>query len=179
MFSSSPPVPTPTLDDESAPLPESELLVAPVPAGRDVTLCFASPFELFLTLDGRRVTKHVDAAERRVLVWAHRRLPALYGALEERLGLRAMLTDEDVVVTDACELSSGSFLDHTRLRQLLSGAGVALPPLAVLGPLATRTELKERLRALYAVGTPVEVRAEEDGRVTSRRRLQVGREMRA
>lgn len=174
MFTPSPPVPTPTLDDD-APLPESELLVAPVPSGHEVTLRFASPFEVFVTLDGRRVTEHTDPLERRVLIWAHRRLPALYRALEERLGLRAVLTGDDVVVTDACELQDGAFFDHTRLRQTLSGTNVALLPLAVLGPVPSKAELKERLRAMYAVGTLVEVRGEEDGRVTSRRRLQVGR----
>lgn len=175
MFPAAPPLPTPRLDDEDAPLPERELVVAPVPSGRDLTLRFASPFEVFVTLDGKRVTEHADPAERQVLVWAHRRLPALYRALEERVGLRAVLTDDGVIVTDACELSSGTFLDHARLRQTLAGANVSLLPFAVLGPVATKAELKERLRGMYAVGTPVEVRGEEDGRVLGRRRVKVGR----
>ena len=175
MFQSPAPVPTPALDDEDSPLVESELLVAPVPAGRPVTLRFASAFEVFLTLDDKRVSEHDEEDERRVLIWAHRRLPVLYRALEEKLGLHALLTADDVVVTDVTELPEPAFYDHARLRQTLAGAGVSLLPLAVLGSVANKSELKERLRAMYAVGTPVEVRAEEDGRVTSRRRLQVGR----
>ncbi len=175
MFQSPSPVPQPVLDDEDSPLSGSELLVAPVPSGRALTLRFASPFELFVTLDERRVTEHDEPDERRVLIWAHRRLPVLYRALEERLGLRALLTPDDVIVTDLSELAQPAFYDHARVRQTLAGANVSLLPLAMLDSVSNNVELKERLRAMYAVGTPVEVRAEEGGRVTSRRRLQVGR----
>lgn len=176
MYPTVTPVPLPAFDDDDAPLPESELLVAPIPAGRDVTLRFASPFEVFLTLDGRRVATHDDEDERRLLIWAHRRLPVLYGALEERLGVRAVLTSDHIVVTDVIDLQEPAFLDHARARQLLASTDVALLSPAVLGSVTGKGELRDRLRAMYAVGTALEVRAEEEGRVTSRRRLRVGRD---
>lgn len=167
-------LPRPGYDDADAELPEEELLALPVPAGREVGLRFASPYEAFLTLDGKRVLTHETQAERRLHLWLGRRLPALYSALESRYGLWAVLQEREVVVLDMADLDEGTFLDHARVRRALGQARVSLPSLAVLGSVTTKGELLARLRGVYAAGAAVEVRAEDVGRVTSRRRVVVG-----
>lgn len=174
-MSLSPSVPTVSFEEEAAPLGAGELLGFAVPLGREVSLRFASPFELFLTLDDRRVSEHDDASERQLMLWAHRRLPLLYRALGETLGLRAVLTAEDVVVLDVIELASGVGHDHMRVRSLLSGVDVALTQVATLGSDLDVDALHDRLRAVYVTGTVVEVRREAAGQVLSRRRLRVTR----
>ncbi|MFZ9885934.1 MAG: hypothetical protein ACO3JL_00420 [Myxococcota bacterium] len=170
-----PSVPSVSFEEEFAPLGPGELLGFAVPQGRAVTLRFPSAFELFLTLDDRRVTDHDDASERQLMLWAHRRLPLLYRALGETLGLRAVLTPEDVVVVDVVVLANGESYDHMRVRSLLSGVDVALTPVATLGSDLELDALHERLRSLYVTGTVVEVRREGNGQVLSRRRLRVAR----
>jgi hypothetical protein len=169
-------IPKPAYDDGDAPLPDSELVALPAPSGRAVTLQFASPWEAYLCLDGRRVVEHAAHDERRLLEWLHRRLPALHRALDLERGLRATLTDDGVCALDVVDLDSGEFLDHVRVRQTLGGAGVQLPGFAILGAVATKAELRDRLRGMYASGAALELRAEEAGRTVSRRHFRLGRE---
>lgn len=175
MFGLPPPIPEPAYEVDDEPAYEGDMVVFPVPQGRRVTLSFAGPYEGFLTLDDKRVIEHSDGDTRRLLLWQSRHLPALYRVLEQRYGVAGVLTGEGVVLVDGVELQTSTFLDHGRLRQLLGPVRARLPAFAILGPIGTRAELSHRLRGMFASGTHVEVRCEEEGRVTSRRRLQVGR----
>ena len=166
-------LPAPAYTDDEQPLADDELLALPVPSGKEVTLRFPSAYEAFLTLEGRRVLEHKTAEERCLQLWLGRRLPALHAALEQRYGMLAVLSGKELVVLDVADLDEGTFLDHARVRRALGQAKVSLPPLAVLGSVSNRGELLTRLRGVYAAGSAVEVRAEDAGRVTSRRRLVV------
>jgi cytidylate kinase len=165
----------PVFDDDDAPLPIADLVALPAVAGREVTLQFASPFEAYLTLDGRRLSEHHDDDERRLLTWLGRRTPELMRALDLDLAIRAVLTDAGVVVTDAVQMETQTFLDHARLRQRLSSAHVELPTFAVLGAVPNKAELMQRLRGMFAAGTSVEVRVEEERQAKTRRVVHVGR----
>ena len=174
----------PHVDPDDAPLPEGDVVTAPVPSGPVVTLRFASPYEPWLTLRGQRVLGDDGDDTRSVLLWLSRRLAALTRALDVTRGLRATLTPAQhagtphasvVVVTDVIRLEDGSAADHQSLATVLEGARVKLPAFAVLGPAMSRNELLLRVRTLYAAGTPLEVRSEDQERVLGRRRLRVGR----
>ncbi len=165
----------PAVDADDAPIPDGDVITAPVPSGPVVTLRFASSFEPWLTLDGKRVVGDDDADARSVLIWMSRRLAALMRALDLSRGLRATLTQRDIVVTDVVRLDDGSAADHGSLGGILEGARVKTLPFAVLGPSMSKSELLIRVRTLYAAGTPLEVRIEDNERVLGRRRLRVGR----
>lgn len=173
-------VPEPPYDAEDAPLGEGDVVTAPVPLGRTITLRFASPYEPWLTLDNTRVVADVDVDSRAALLWMSRRLAALFRALDLERGLRAVLTGAPkdaggVVVTDVIRLEDGVAADHGSLSAILDGAHVTTPPFAVLGPTHNKGELMARARTLYAAGTPLDVRLEDNERVLARRRLRVGR----
>lgn len=170
-----PSIPEPTYDEGDNSTGEGDLVVCPVPKGRRVTLAFAGPYEAFLTLDDQRVTEHTDRTTRRLLTWQARHLPALYRALEHRVGLAGVLDEDGVVVCDAIDLERGAFFDHVRLRQLMAPVRARLPAFALVEGVSSRAELSQRLRSMFAAGAFVEVRTEEAGRALSRRRLQVGR----
>lgn len=165
----------PAIDADDAPVPDGDVVTAPVPSGPIVTLRFASSFEPWLTLDGKRVVGDDDADARTVLIWMSRRLAALMRALDLSRGLRAVLTQRDIVVTDVVRLDDASAADHGSLGAILEGARVKTLPFAVLGPSMSKSELLVRVRTLYAAGTPLEVRIEDNERVLGRRRLRVGR----
>lgn len=165
----------PALDADDAPVPDGDVVTAPVPGGSVVTLRFASSFEPWLTLNGKRVVGDDDAEARAVLIWMSRRLAALMRALDLGRGLRATLTQKEIVVTDVIRLEDGSAADHGSLGAILEGARVKTLPFAVLGPSMSKSELLLRVRTLYAAGTPLEVRIEDHERVLGRRRLRVGR----
>lgn len=180
-------LPEPTLDDDNAPLPEGEVVALPVPSGTRATLRFPSSFELVLTLGGRRITEDDGPAARDLLLWASRRLPALWRALGERTVLLATHAEGAIVVTDLVDVERDldaagdepvyrhTFLDHGALRERLEPCGVTLARFSLLGALGTKAELERRVRAAWAPGTLVEVRVEDDGTILSRRRLRVGR----
>ena len=165
----------PAIDADDAPVPDGDVVTAPVPSGPIETLRFASPFEPWLTLNGKRVIGDDDVDSRAVLLWMSRRLAALMRALDLARGLRAVLTAKDIVVTDVIRLDDGSAADHGSLGAVLEGARVKTLPFAVLGPSMSKSELLVRARTLYAAGTPLEVRIEDNDRVLGRRRLRVGR----
>ncbi len=171
----------PPLDNDDAPFPEGDVVTAPVPSGAAVTLRFASPYEPWLTLRGHRVLVDDGDESRSVLLWLSRRLAALTRALDVTRGLRATLSPGGgphggvVVVTDVIRLEDGSAADHQSLATVLEGARVKLLAFAVLGPAMSRNELLARVRTLYAAGTPLEVRSEDQERVLGRRRVRVGR----
>lgn len=188
----------PALDDDSAALPEGEVVALPVPVGTRATLRFPSPFEALLTLGGRRVTQDDSPAARDLLLWSQRRLPALWRALGEHTVLLASHAEGSVVITDLALLERdldadtsdtaddadgappapvyrATFLDHGTLRERLEPCGVPLARFSLLGALGTKAELERRVRAAWAPGTLVEVRVEDDGAIVSRRRLRVGR----
>jgi hypothetical protein len=170
----------PPIDADDAPVPDGDVVTAPVPSGPVVTLRFASPFEPWLTLNGKRVVADDDGDARVVLLWMSRRLAALMRALDTSRGLRATVTGarstgEAIVVTDVVRLDDGSAADHGSLGANLEGARVKTLPFAVLGPSMSKSELLLRVRTLYAAGTPLEVRIEDNERVLGRRRLRVGR----
>lgn len=177
----------PVLDDENAPLPDGEVVALPLPSGTRTTLRFPSPFELVLTLAGRRVTAADTPAARALLLWSSRRLPALWRALGERTVLLAAHAEGAIVVTDlvALEVESHAdddrpmtrarFLDHGELRERLEPCAVQLAHFSLLGAVGTKAELERRVRGNWAPGTQVEVRVEDEGHIVSRRRLRVGR----
>ncbi len=177
----------PPLDDENEPLPEGEVVALPLPSGTRTTLRFPSPFELVLTLAGRRITAADTPAARDLLLWSSRRLPALWRALGERTVLLAAYAEGAVVVTDLVELEVDTrgddeqpntralFLDHGALRERLEPCAVQLAHFSLLGAVGTKAELERRVRGNWAPGTQVEVRVEDEGRIVSRRRLRVGR----
>lgn len=170
----------PPLDADDAPLKDGDVVTAPVPSGPVVTLRFAQAFEPWLTLNGKRVIGDDDADSRAVLLWMSRRLAALMRALDLSRGLRGTLTgprnvDGGIVVTDIIRLEDGAAADHGSLGAMLEGARVKTLPFAVLGPSMSKSELLARARTLYAAGTPLEVRVEDQERVLGRRRLRVGR----
>lgn len=165
----------PVLDADDAPLPEGEIVVAALPSGSAIGLRFASAYEPWLSLDGRRVVDDSSVAHRAVLIWATRRKTALYRILDVLRGLHATLTSSGIVVTDLVNLDDGSAADHAGLAAALERARVKTPTFAVLGDGGHRVDVFARARSLYAVGTPVELRVEDQGRVVSRRRWRVGR----
>lgn len=165
----------PVYDDEAAPLPEGEIVVAAVPSGPGVTLRFASPYEPWLGLDGRRVVDETSAAHRTLLTWLGRRKLALFRVLDVMHGLRATLTSTGVVVTDLVQLDDLRAAAHTALATCGERLRVKVPGFAALGDADHRVDLGVRVRALYAAGTPIELRVEDRGVVVSRRRLRVGR----
>lgn len=165
----------PHLDADDAPLPEGELVVAPLPSGGAVTLRFASAYEPWLSLDRRRVLEDASPAHRAVLIWASRRKTALYRVLDVLRGLRATLTSTGVVVTDLIQLDDGTAADHGTLAAVLERARVKTPAFATLGDAGHRVDVQARARLLYAAGTPVELRIEDGGQIVSRRRWRVGR----
>jgi hypothetical protein len=100
----------------------------------------------------------------------------LWRALDVERGVRATLVGAQMIVTDLVSLADGAAVDHGGLMSVLEGARVKTPTFAVLGSsMPTRAELLARARALYAAGTPLDVRVEEQGRVLARRTLRVGR----
>ena len=167
-------VPEVGLERDLTRISEGDLVVFPRSPGPTVTLRFPAPYEPFLRVDGKRLLEANTSAERVLLIWLGRRLPALSRILEERTGLRAVLHKDVVRVSELVELESENLLDHSAMRRL-SEADVTLPAFAVLGPMGSRAELMSRLRSIYAAGTQVEVRGEEMGRTLWRGHLEVGR----
>jgi hypothetical protein len=166
----------PVVDSDDAPLPEGEVVAAPLPSGRAMSLRFASPYEPWIDLDGRRVIDDVDGDARTVLTWVARRLTALFRALDLHRGLRATLTPAgQVVVTDIVGVDDGVAIDHDALSATLEGARVKTLDFAALGVGGGRAELLARVRGLYAAGTLLELRVEDGRRVVARRRWRVGR----
>jgi hypothetical protein len=165
----------PAFDADDAPLPDGEAVAAPQTVGARVTLRFVSPYEPWLSLDGHRIAADHGGAGRTLLVWFGRRQSALLRALDLGRGLRASLGPDGLVVTDIVELADGVAVDHGSLMAALEGARVRLPPFAALGTSLGRSELLARARSLYAAGTPLDVRIEEQQRVVGRRSLRVGR----
>jgi hypothetical protein len=158
------------------PWPEGDVVIIPVGSGLAVTLSFAAPFEPLLTLDG--VQLHGAAmsndGHRQLALWLARHMPALWRALGDRLSVRGTLTaDGHVVVSDVLDAQANS-IDHVQLQERLQHAGVLMPAFAVLG-VAQRDDVIDRARALFASGTPLELRVEGDGRVLHRERLRIDR----
>jgi hypothetical protein len=166
----------PEVDDDDSPLPEGEVVAAPLPSGRALGLRFASPYEPWLTLEGKRVVEDVDVDSRTVLVWMMRRLTPLYRALHVMRGLTGTLTATGtVVVRDVVNFDDKSALEHGALSSLLESSRTKTLDFSALGMSSTRQELHARVRGLFAAGTPLEVRVEDGQRVISRRRWRVGR----
>lgn len=176
MFEDTPDIPSPIvteLDDPQA--TEGEVIALPISAGRTFSLLFTSPYEAYLRLEGQRVVQDDNEHTRQLLMWQGRHLTSLFRTLGLHFGVRGILNEGDVVVTDLFDRDRGLFVDHIGLRQRLLDTGVQLPSFAVLGPTATRAELSQRLRSIFASGTAVEIRNEEAGRVSARRQVHVGR----
>jgi hypothetical protein len=166
----------PVIDPDDAPMPDGEVVAAPLPSGRTLTVAFVSPYEPWFALDGQRISQERCGDDRGVLLWGSRRLTALYRALDVSRGIRATLTaGGSIVVTDVINLDDGEPLDHNALLATLEGAQVRPLDFAALGPTSSRTELVQRVRGLYAVGTLLEVRVEDGCKVLTRRRWRVGR----
>lgn len=165
----------PALDPDDAPLPEGEVVMAALPKGATIGVRFASPYEPWLTLDGRRVVDDTSPEARGLLMWALRRKTSLYRALDVLRGLRGILTPSGVVVVDLVELASGAAADHGTLGAMLERIRARTLTFATLGDADHRIDVSSRARSLFAVGTPVELRVEDRGSVVSRRRWRVGR----
>ena len=189
-------IPEPPLDADDVPLPDGEAVALPIPTGAAMTLRFPSPFEPYIVLGGARIVDDISPEAREVLLWASRRLPALWRALEDRVALCAVFEQRSdhqrndrsesrgerpgapIVVTDLVALERDEepvWFDHGLLRERLEAANVELARFSLLGALSTKAELERRVRATYAPGTLVEVRVEDGRRVVARRRVRVGR----
>jgi hypothetical protein len=167
----------PFLDEEpvDAPLFEGEIVVRPVGAPAQLTLYFASVWEPFLFVDGVRLISHENARHRHTFMWLGRHLPVLFRALEDHRVLHGEVTDAGVVVVDVATLEDRIFLDHAQVRRALGTGVFQFAPFALLGPIASKNDLMQRLRGMYATGSRVEVRREDTGRVLGRRVVKVGR----
>lgn len=165
----------PDVEADDVPLPEGEVVAAALPSGLAVSVRFASPYEPWLSLDGRRVIEDASAEHRLALLWLQRRLTSLYRALDIHRGLRGRLTVSGVIITDLVTLEDGVAADHGTLASVLEGARVRTLDFAALGAAGSRSDLLGRVRGLYAAGTPLEVRVEDQQRVIARRRWRVGR----
>jgi len=174
-YSASSVIPEPDYDADDAPLTDGEAVAMPLPVGAPITLRFPSSYETYVMLGDRRIVEDDGPEAREVLLWTARRLPSLWRALEDRAGLRGVLIEGRVVVTDLYDVHNATFVDHGLLREKLEPAAIELGRFSLLGPIGTRAELVQRVRAIYAPGTVVEVRVEDGRRVVSRRRLRVGR----
>lgn len=175
-LASPPHVPLPPVQEDPDALAPGDCVAFPAPTGPAFELSFGSPFESFLRLEGDRVLEHRDPQREALLLWQGRHLPGLYRLLEHRRGLRGSLVEGRVVVTDLYDFAEDAFVDHVRMRQWLAPLPLLMPAFALLGPLSTRVERRQRLRSLFALGTRVELRSEEGGQVRSRLRLVVGRD---
>jgi hypothetical protein len=167
----------PFLDEEpaNAPLFEGEIVVRALMSPSRLTLYFPSVWEPFLFIDGQRLTSHDDARHRRVFTWLGRHLPVLFRALEDHRVLHGEITDAGIVVVDVASIEDRVFLDHAQVRRALGSGVFQFAPFAILGPIASRNDLMQRLRGMYATGSRVEVRREDAGRVMGRRIVKVGR----
>jgi hypothetical protein len=168
-------LPEPPLDSDDTPLPEGEIVMAALPTGATIGVRFASAYEPWLTMDGQRVVDDSSPAARALLMWALRRKTSLYRALDVLRGLRGILTPTGIVVVDLVELDTGNAADHGSLGAMLERIRARTLTFATLGDADHRIDISMRARSLFAVGTPVELRVEDRGRVVSRRRLRVGR----
>lgn len=168
-------LPEPPLDPDDAPLPEGEIVMAALPKGATVGVRFASAYEPWLTLDGRRVVDDSSPLARALLMWALRRKTSLYRALDVLHGLRGILTPAGIVVVDLVQLDTGASADHGTLGAMLERIRARTLTFATLGDADHRIDVSTRARSLFAVGTPVELRVEDRGCVVSRRRWRVGR----
>jgi hypothetical protein len=155
--------------------PPGEVIIVPVGSGPPVTVSFAAPFEPSLTMDGLQIPGQTPMDGQRALQsWLARHLPALWRCLGTTLSLRGTLTvDGQVVVSDVLD-DQANCLDHLHLIEKLQHSGVVMPAFAVLGTVA-HDDLADRARALFASGTPLEVRVEGGGRVLHRERLRIDR----
>jgi len=163
-------------DERDAPLGEGEIVVRPLGSAPRLALFFASVWEPFLLLDGKRLLAHEERRHRRTFTWLGRHLPVLHRALESERVLFAELTEAGVVVVDVASLDEeGAFLDHAAVRRMLGSQLPMFAPFALLGPISSKNDLMGRLRAMYATGSRVEVRREDGGKVIGRRMVQVGR----
>ncbi|MBM4280906.1 MAG: hypothetical protein FJ137_09130 [Deltaproteobacteria bacterium] len=166
----------PVWDEDDASLPDGDVVVSPLPVGPRLTLRFVSAFEPWLAVAGRRINADDGPESRAALLWFGRRQATLWRALGVDHGLRATQAQGQVIVTDVLGLNDGVALDHGAMMGALELAKVRWPAFAVLGAsIGSRAELAARARVLYAAGTQLDVRVEEDGRVRARRLLRVGR----
>ncbi len=165
----------PTIDADDAPLPEGDVVAAPLPSGAPLVLRFASPYEPWLQVRDRRVMADVDAEHRAALLWLHRRLIPLSRTLDVGFALHAMLSPHGIVVTDLVSVDDDAAVDHAQLSSMLEGANVKTLDFVALGVGTSKTDLQARVRHLFAAGTPIEVRVEDRRRVIARRRWRVGR----
>jgi hypothetical protein len=168
-------LPEPPLAPETAPLTEGEIVMAALPNGATVGVRFTSPYEPWLTLDGRRIVDDTSPAARSLLMWALRRKTSLYRALDVLRGLRGVLTPAGIVIVDLVQLDTGAAADHGTLGAMLERIRARSLTFMTLGDADHRIDVSLRARSLFAVGTPVELRVEDRGSVVSRRRWRVGR----
>mgnify|MGYP000374133690 CR=1 FL=1 len=160
-------------DDELLP---GELVVFPVHQSRVLQIRFVAPWEPGVLLDGERVTVDDGGLARQALMFVHGHLLALHRLLGDDKGAFAYLDgDGQGVITDVVDLQSGERMDHTQLRNQVGAESMTLPPFAVLGRPSSKAELAQRTRAMFATGTVLEVRGEDDGKVLQRRLFEVGR----
>ncbi len=167
-----PPLPAPEAAD--APLGDAEVVLFSLPRGTPFSLRFAGAYEPFVFTAKGRIVSGDEGEARELLLFVHRHLPALYGALDQARGLFATLTPRGVIVTGVLDFADEKLLDHSRLRRLL-GETFAVPRFSWLGPLPGLYEVGRRARLMYASGTRVEMRREEDGFVVGRRVLRIDR----
>lgn len=148
---------------------DGEWVVYPMTQGTPFSLQFISPYEPFFQLAESRLSP----LNRPLNIWLYGYLPALYRALETRYAIRGIVKPEGLVIQDMSELDTGMFMDHLTLRRKLDVCRALQPPFASLGPVGNRRELLARLRGLYATGTLVEARQEDDGYLKRRLQLRV------
>jgi len=165
----------PVIEPDDAPLPEGDVVAAPLPSGAPLALRFASPYEPWLAVRERRVTAESESEHRAALLWLHRRLIPLSRVLDVGYALHGALTSTGVVVTDVVSVDDGVAVDHAQLASMLDGVDARTLEFVSLGAGGSRSDLLARVRHLFAAGTPIEVRVEDRRRVVARRRWRVGR----
>ncbi|MCP4498431.1 MAG: hypothetical protein GY822_00490 [Deltaproteobacteria bacterium] len=161
-------------DDDD--LIRGEVVLFPCRQSRQVELFFKAAWEPRVLFDGVPIRKDNRRSSREILFWIHANLPALHRILGQKLGLIGTLDDNGhVIVTALVDLQSGDRKSHGVLRREIGSEGLRLPAFALLGRPSSKAELQQRARAMYATGTMLELRGEEEENVIDCRILEVGR----
>ncbi len=159
----------PLADAPLAELVGGELVARPLLEGRRLIVAFRSPYELSLSVDGIAVLPRPAPADRRALIYATRRLPALFAALEERLAL--VLIEQAgarYTAVDLFDREAGCYASHDRLLRSTERLEIPQPTFAFLGCPRHEGELRRLLEQSRGLGERLELSRQEDDRVVCR-----------
>jgi hypothetical protein len=152
-----------------------ELVARAQLAGPRVVVTFRSPYELFVAVDGVPVMPRPRPEHRRALMFASRRLPALYAALGETEALILIQgPGPSFTAVDLFDRASGRYLCHERLLTRSERLEMARPTFVPLGALSHEGELLRLLETLPAVGRRLELRSQDETYLLARAVVDVG-----